>query len=96
MAPRKTINQAQAAEIAVKALGLLASEPERLARFLALTGLGPETIRRAAASPGFLGAVLDYIAGDEALLMALVNEMDEKPEIIIQARDLLAPPAAGD
>ncbi|HEY7385806.1 MAG TPA: DUF3572 domain-containing protein [Beijerinckiaceae bacterium] len=96
MAPRKTINQAQAAEIAVKALGLLASEPERLARFLALTGLGPETIRGAAASPGFLGAVLDYIAGDEALLMALVNEMDEKPEIIIQARDLLAPPAAGD
>jgi hypothetical protein len=96
MAPRNTINQAQAAEIAVKALGLLASEPERLARFLALTGLGPETIRGAAASPGFLGAVLDYIAGDEALLMALVNEMDEKPEIIIQARDLLAPPAAGD
>jgi hypothetical protein len=96
MAPRKTINQAQAAEIAVKALGLLASEPERLVRFLALTGLGPETIRGAAASPGFLGAVLDYIAGDEALLMALVNEMDEKPEIIIQARDLLAPPAAGD
>jgi len=28
--------------------------------------------------------------------MALVNEMDEKPEIIIQARDILAPPAAGD
>ena len=96
MPPRRTINQPQAEEIAVKALGLLASDPERLARFLALTGLGPETIRGAAASPGFLGAVLDYIAADEALLMALVNEMDEKPEIVIQARDLLVPPAAGD
>ncbi|HEX2726702.1 MAG TPA: DUF3572 domain-containing protein [Beijerinckiaceae bacterium] len=96
MALRKTINQSQAEEIAVKALGLLASDPERLARFLALTGLGPETIRGAAASPGFLGAVLDYVAADEALLMAMVNEMDERPEIVIQARDLLAPPAAGD
>ena len=96
MGLRRTIDRPQAEEIAVRALGLLAADPERLARFLALTGLGPETIRGAAVSPGFLGAVLDYVAGDERLLMALVNEMDEKPEIIIQARDILAPPAAGD
>jgi Protein of unknown function (DUF3572) len=96
MGLRRTIDRPQAEQIAVKALGLLASDPERLSRFLALTGLGPETIRGAAASPGFLGAVLDYVAGDESLLMVLVNEMDEKPETIMQARDILAPPAAGD
>ena len=96
MGLRRTIDRPQAEQIAVKALGLLASDPERLARFLALTGLGPETIRGAAASPGFLGAVLDYVAADEGLLMALVNEMDEKPETIMRARDILAPPAAGD
>jgi hypothetical protein len=96
MGLRRTIDRPQAEQIAVTALGLLASDPERLARFLALTGLGPETIRGAAASPGFLGAVLDYVAADEGLLMALVNEMDAKPEVIMQARDILAPPAVRD
>jgi hypothetical protein len=34
-------------------LMFLASEPERLARFFILTGLSPDTIRQAAAAPGF-------------------------------------------
>ena len=60
----------EAESLAIKALAFLASDPERLGRFLAITGLGPETIRKAASNPGFLVAVLDYLANDETLLVA--------------------------
>jgi hypothetical protein len=63
MHARKTLDRPAAEDIAVKALTLLIRDQERLARFLALTGLGPDTIRAAAGSPGFLRAVLDHVAG---------------------------------
>ena len=89
---RNRLDRAAAEDIAVKALTLLVSDPERLARFLALTGLGPENIRGAAGSPGFLLAVLDHVAHDEELLLALSREIEARPETIIEARRLLAPP----
>lgn len=54
--------------MAVQALSFIASEPERLGRFLALSGIGPEDVREAAREAGFLAGVLDYIAGDQRLL----------------------------
>jgi hypothetical protein len=67
-----------------------------LARFLALTGLGPETIRAAAGSPGFLKAVLDHVAGHEDLLVGLADEMGTRPETIVEARRVLAGPGETD
>ena len=47
--------RAEAAEaLAIAALTFIAEEPERLGRFLALTGIGPESLRAAAREPGFL------------------------------------------
>jgi Protein of unknown function (DUF3572) len=77
--------------VAVSAFAFVAGDPERLARFLAITGLRPETIRQAAASPGFYGAVLDHVAADEQLLLALAGALGTKPERIMQARHTLAP-----
>jgi Protein of unknown function (DUF3572) len=37
--------------LAVAALGFIASEPERLGRFLAMTGIGPDSLRAAAREP---------------------------------------------
>ena len=88
----KSLDRQAAENIAVKALTLLTRDQERLARFLALTGLGPETIRAAAGSPGFLRAVLDHVAGDESLLVSLADEMGSRPETIVEARRVLAPP----
>src|SRR5262245_58106192 len=54
-------NQRAAAErLAIAALAFIAEEPERLGRFLALTGIGPESIRTAAHEPQFLLGVLDH------------------------------------
>ena len=92
MRARQTLDRQAAENIAIKAVTLLTGDRERLARFLALTGLGPETIRAAAGSPGFLKAVLDHIAGNEDLLVSLADEMGTRPETIIEARRLLAGP----
>jgi hypothetical protein len=88
--------EARAAEAAVAALGFLADDPERLERFLALSGLGPHNLREAAAEPSFLSAVLDYVAGDEKLLIAFATQRGERPEAIVRARDALAGPPPVD
>ncbi len=80
--------------VAIDALSFLASEPERLGRFLSLTGLGPETIRQAAASPGFLAAVLDHSASDETLLLAFASNAGLDPAVVGQAAAALAGPNA--
>ena len=78
--------------LAIDALGFLAADPERLARFLALSGLGPHNLRRAAASPEFLAAVLDYLAADEALLLAFAAAEGVAPNAVISARARLVGP----
>ena len=64
MAKRAAMTRESAELLAVQALTFLAGEPERLGRFLALTGIGPESLRTAAAEPGFLAGVLDHVAGN--------------------------------
>ena len=80
--------------VAIDALGFLAADPERLSRFLALSGLGPHNLRQAATSPGFLAAVLDYLAADEPLLLAFAAAHGFDPVAVIRARDRLSGPAA--
>jgi hypothetical protein len=81
--------QAAAEQLAIAALGFIAAEPERLGRFLAMTGIGPESIRDAAREPRFLAGVLDHIAGDEPLLLAFAAENEIDPEHVMLARDIL-------
>jgi Protein of unknown function (DUF3572) len=84
-------NSREAAEaLAVQALNFLATEPERLGRFLALSGLGPESIRAAAAESGFLAGVLAHLGEDETLLVAFAAEAGVKPAEVDRARRLLA------
>jgi hypothetical protein len=82
--------QAAAEELAIAALGFIAAEPERLGRFLAVTGIGPDSIRQAAREPHFLAGVLEHIAGDERMLMAFAAEIAIDPSDVIPARDTLA------
>ena len=82
--------------VALAILGRIVGEPERLERFFALSGLGPDTIRSAAGEPGFLAAVLDYAASDEALLVAVAAEEGLAPEAVMAARARLSPEATFD
>jgi len=79
-----------ALELAVAALGFIATESNELSRFLALTGIDPGSIRTAAKEPGFLGGVLAYIAGNEQTLLAFAAHAGVAPEEIEKARIALA------
>ena len=95
MARRPEMTRESAEMLAVQALSFIAEEPERLGRFLAVTGLEAQSLRDAAREPNFLLGVLDHLAGDERLLTEFASQHDVAPEVVIRARDLLAaaPPA---
>jgi hypothetical protein len=90
MQTRASMRRDAAESLAVQALTFLAGDPERLARFLALSGIGPDRIRSAAASPGFLAGVLDHVASEEALLMAFAEQSGIDPADVARARQALA------
>ena len=78
--------------LAIEALAFLAADETRLERFLAVTGLGPHNLRRAAADSGFLASVLDYLAADEPLLVAFATELRRRPEDVMRAVEALHGP----
>ncbi len=80
----------EATTLALLALGFLAEEPERLGRFLALTGLGPADLRDNAGSPATLAAVLEHLLGDESLLFVFAASKGVAPELVAPAHALLA------
>ena len=96
MQTRASMRRDAAESLAVQALTFLAGDPERLARFLALSGIGPDRIRSAAASPGFLAGVLDHVASEEALLMAFAEQSGIDPADVARARQALAGPVISD
>ncbi|MGB7975000.1 MAG: DUF3572 domain-containing protein [Roseiarcus sp.] len=78
-----------ARSLAVSALTFIAADPDRLSRFLGMTGLGPDNLRTAAADPAFLGSVLDYLVGDEKLLVEFAAAAGLKPEAVLRAHEAL-------
>jgi hypothetical protein len=84
---KSNANPRQAAEtLAVQGLGYIANDPERLGRFLTLTGLGPQSLRAAAQETSFLAGVLDHIAGDQELLTGFATEAGITPADVDRAR----------
>jgi hypothetical protein len=86
-------NPREVAEIvAIQALSFIAGEPERLGAFLAESGIGPETLRSAAADPQFLGSVLDFVMRDDATVKAFATVSRLHPTNIAAARQALSDP----
>jgi len=86
-------NPREVAEIvAIQALSFVAGDPERLGGFLAETGIGPETLRNAAANPQFLAHVLDFIMRDDATVKAFAEVSQLHPTNIAAAHQALNDP----
>lgn len=75
-----------AGAVALRAVAYIAGDEVLLARFVALTGCGGETLRQRLAEPAFLGAVLDFILGDEATTIAFAAHEGFPPETTALAR----------
>jgi Protein of unknown function (DUF3572) len=86
-------NPREAAEIvAIQALSFIAGDPERLGAFLAESGIGPETLRNAAADPRFLSAVLDFIMRDDATVKAFADSVQLHTTNVAAAHQALNDP----
>ncbi|MGH6876923.1 MAG: DUF3572 domain-containing protein [Rhizomicrobium sp.] len=55
--------------LALKALTFLADSPGDLARFVALSGISPADLRTRAGDCDVLAGVLDFLLGDDPLLL---------------------------
>ena len=86
-------NPREVAEIvAIQALSFIAGDPERLGLFLAESGIGPETLRNAAADPRFLASVLDFVMRDDATVKAFAEVSRLHPTNIAAAHQALNDP----
>lgn len=79
----------EAQAMALRALAFLVEDAERIERFLGLTGVDPGDLRALAREPGFLLAVLDHLAGEEALLLDFAAREDVAPMAVGLARRAL-------
>ena len=88
------MRQDEAEMIAVRALGWLAGNDELMPVFLGATGSSAGDLRAQAGDPAFLISVLDFLAMDDAWIMAFCNETGLPYEAPMQARQSL--PGGGD
>lgn len=72
--------------IAMKLLGFLAADEDLLGRFMGLSGLAPDDLRRGIADPAFQAGVLDFALSDESLLIAFAANVGINPASIMLAR----------
>ena len=90
---KPTRNPREVAEIvAIQALSFVAGDPEWLGVFLAESGIGPETLRSAAADPRFLAHVLDFVMRDDATVKAFADVSKLHPTNIAAAHQALNDP----
>ncbi|HWX57193.1 DUF3572 domain-containing protein [Bradyrhizobium sp.] len=86
-------NPREVAEIvAVQALSFIAGDPELLGRFLSETGIGPATLRTAAADPQFLRSVLDFVMRDDTTVKAFSKASELHPTNVAAAHQALGDP----
>ncbi|WP_072390481.1 DUF3572 domain-containing protein [Hyphomicrobium sp. CS1GBMeth3] len=91
MLNRRSAPTAEEAEtMALAGLAFLAEDGARLGRFLALTGIEPDQLRAVAGAPETLLAVLDYLLGDESLLLVFTASKGIAPEAVEPTRHALA------
>ncbi len=83
------INLETAEAIALHALTFLASDGQRLGRFLSLTGIGPDELRAWAEAPHLQAAVLEHMLADESLLLVFASQTGAQPDEIGPAHALL-------
>ena len=68
------------------ALAATVSDERRGQRFLALTGIETDELRRRANEPAFLASLIAFLEAHEPDLVAVCEEVGVKPEALVEAR----------
>jgi hypothetical protein len=82
-------SRASSSDIALKFIGFLVGDEDRLQRFCALTGMGQAELQSGLTDATMQGFLLDYALSDESLLLAFAADNGLKPEAIVRARHAL-------
>jgi len=78
--------------LALDGLAFLAGDPDRLERFLRLTGLEGSTLRARASDPDVLRAVLDFLLADDTTVGDFCRERGLEARDLHMANRLLGEP----
>ena len=79
---KETIALPRGVELTAKILSFLAADDDRLDHFFSTTGHDIGSVRDEAQSPAFLEALIDYVLGEDARVMALAEYLDMRPEVV--------------
>ena len=89
--PSAKLSLDEAESVALQAVAYIVSDDVLLPRFAGLTGCGLDNLPSRIGDRAFLAAVLDFILGDEATVVAFAEHQGLSPEIPIMARETLLP-----
>ena len=82
--PQQTPNDPYA--LALAALAATLSDDRRGQRFIELTGIGTDELRRRAAEPRLLSALIGFLEAYEPDLLAVSEQIGVKPDALVAAR----------
>jgi hypothetical protein len=85
-------NKPHAETIALDGLAFLAGRPEDMERFLRNSGLGVEELKRRAADPDMLRAVLEFLLQDDEMVTGFCREAGLEPKDLHLANHVLSEP----
>ena len=82
--PSQTPNDPHA--LALAALAATLTDERRALRFLDLTGIGTEELRRRASEPRLLSALIGFLEAHEPDLLSVSEKIGVRPEALVAAR----------
>jgi hypothetical protein len=74
------------AVIALAALAATLGDARRAQRFIDLTGIGTDELRRRAGEPELLAALLRFLEAHEPDLVGVSEQLGVSPEVLVEAR----------
>ena len=75
--------------LALAALAATLGDDRRAQRFIDLTGIGTDELRRRAGEPSLLAALLRFLEAHEPDLLSVSGELGVKPQDLVEARQQL-------
>ena len=86
---KTSLTRQGAEEIAIDALYFLANDFDQMSRFMELTGMTPDYIASYATSSTLQVALLEFLMGNEALLLTFCSSTNINPKLIAPAHQIL-------
>jgi hypothetical protein len=86
---RHVFSKSDAEALAIQAMAFLTENPDSLSLFVGLTGVSGAEVRSRLTEPAFLVGVLEFLMGDEQLVLGFAEALKIDPTLVGRAHHLL-------